>query len=53
MLYKFPRTFGDYVNLRPWKRAAHLLEPDSTWTWAPLYDLKQLSENKIKVSTAT
>ncbi|KAF9444053.1 alpha/beta-hydrolase [Macrolepiota fuliginosa MF-IS2] len=47
----FPAMFDDYVNLRPWKQAAELLAQDATWE--PLYDLKQLSENKVKVSTAT
>lgn len=47
----FSSMFDDYAHLRPWKRAAHLLAQDSTWT--PIYDLKQLSENKVKVTSAT
>ncbi|TFK51612.1 alpha/beta-hydrolase [Heliocybe sulcata] len=47
----FPDMFDDYSNLRPLKGAAELLARDSSW--GPLYDLKQLAKNEVKVSAAT
>lgn len=43
--------FDDYANLRPWKGAAEILAKDDSW--GPLYDLKQLSKNQVKVSAVT
>jgi hypothetical protein len=43
--------FEDYAGLRPWKGAAELLAQDPNWE--PLYDLQQLSQNKVKVSAVT
>jgi len=42
--------FNDYVNLRPWKKAAELLAQE---VWQPLYDLEQLARNQVKVSAVT
>jgi len=42
--------FNDYVNLRPWKKAADLLAQE---IWEPLYDLGQLARNQVKVSAVT
>lgn len=43
--------FDDYANLRPWKGAAEILAKDDSW--GTLYDLEQLSKNKVKVSAVT
>ena len=43
--------FDDYPNLRPWKGAAEILAKDDSW--GTLYDLEQLSKNKVKVSAVT
>ena len=43
--------FDDYANLRPWKGAAEILAKDDSW--GTLYDLEQLSKNKLKVSAVT
>lgn len=43
--------FDDYANLRPLKGVAEILANDDTWE--PLYDLKQLSKNEVKVSAVT
>lgn len=47
----FPSMFDDYANLRPLKGVAEILANDDTWE--PLYDLKQLSKNEVKVSAVT
>ncbi|KAF9075613.1 alpha/beta-hydrolase [Rhodocollybia butyracea] len=47
----FPEMFDDYANLRPLKGAAEILANDDSW--GPLYDLKQLARNKVKISAAT
>jgi len=47
----FPEMFDDYANLRPLKGAAEILANDDSW--GPVYDLKQLAKNEVKVSTAT
>ncbi|KZT18642.1 alpha/beta-hydrolase [Neolentinus lepideus HHB14362 ss-1] len=47
----FPDMFDDYSNLRPLKGAAELLAKDSEW--GPLYDLRQLAKNEVKVSAVT
>ncbi|KIK61165.1 hypothetical protein GYMLUDRAFT_43246 [Collybiopsis luxurians FD-317 M1] len=47
----FPEMFDDYAALRPLKGAAEILAQDDSW--GPLYDLKQLAMNQVKVSATT
>jgi hypothetical protein len=46
-----PDMFDDYANLRPLKNVAEILANDESW--GPLYDLKQLAKNEVKVTAAT
>ena len=46
----FSEMFNDYANLRPWKKAAHLLAQE---IWGPLYDLEKLARNGVPVSAVT
>ena len=43
--------FDDYANLRQWKEVAHMLAEDSDWP--KLYDLEQLAQNTVNVTSAT
>ncbi len=46
----FPWMFDQYKNLQPLKAAAELLAAKEDWQ--PLYDMKQLANNKVPVSCA-
>jgi hypothetical protein len=51
LLQVFPDMLDDYSGLRPLKGAAQLLAEYSDWP--PLYDLKQLANNTVKVTAAS
>ncbi|KAF8918203.1 alpha/beta-hydrolase [Mucidula mucida] len=47
----FPNMFSDYANLRPLKGAAEILAQYDGW--GPLFDLEQLRNNEVKVSSVS
>ncbi|KAF8166850.1 alpha/beta-hydrolase [Pholiota molesta] len=47
----FPDMLDDYANLRPLKGVANMIAQYDAWP--KLYDLDQLSHNKVEVSAAT
>ncbi|KAF9032536.1 alpha/beta-hydrolase [Hymenopellis radicata] len=47
----FPNMFSDYANMRPLKGAAELLAHYDGW--GPLFDLEQLKNNEVKVSSVS